>query len=425
MNDQSLTPTPPEQPPERADRQAARNQQELDPAGQALAEALRICFRILKVVMLAIVVIFIISGFYKVEQNEQAIVLRFGKVIGTGPSAILTAGWHWKWPEPINEVIKIPSLEELDLEVDDFWYYQTEQEKMGLRPGYPGPTLQFVRDGYNLTASASDATFSLNNNQEGAGGPLTDYNLVHSRWLIKYSITEPIAFVENLWDGSETGWRQVEFFLRNLLAEAVIITCANRDIDWIVWKAPRQFSDDVQLRLSQRLNELNVGITATLDLVDKTPPRQVEPAFNMATSARSQKKTQITTANTAKVDILSTADSEAQIQIGNAEARRTSLVEAARSDEQYLEKVVQGIRDIARNRVPDDAADVEAKRQAIIDQLLAVTVDQLYQETIRTVIAGADETFVLNTEGESVEWRPSLGRDATLKKKSLEQQSSQ
>ena len=63
MNDQSLTPTPPEQPPERADRQAARNQQELDPAGQALAEALRICFRILKVVMLAIVVIFIISGF--------------------------------------------------------------------------------------------------------------------------------------------------------------------------------------------------------------------------------------------------------------------------------------------------------------------------------------------------------------------------
>jgi membrane protease subunit HflK len=418
-------PTPLSNPGEKMSQEmepvSVANRQPHDPAGEALAEALQLSFKILKLVMLAIVVVFAISGFYKVEQNEQAIVLRFGKVLGTGSSALQSEGLHWKWPEPIDEAIKVPSAKAIrQLNVDDFWYYQSESEKLGLAAGRPGATLQFVRDGYSLTASTSDATFTLNETG-GEDGPLTDYNLVHSRWLMKYSITDPMVFVEKLWNGHEASWHHVEAFLRNVLSEAVTMTCANRDINWIIWLSPRQFSDDVQRRLQDHLQVLDVGITASLDFVDKTPPRQVGPAFDAATSARSEKKGVIGEATSQKSQILSNAKAEAQIMVGQAQAWRTRLVEAARSDAKYLDKVVGGIEAVARNKVPDGSADVASRRREVVNQLMAVTVDQLYQEAIRSVIANADETIVLNTNGENVQWRPILSRDPSLKKKAIGQ----
>ena len=53
--------------------------------------------------------------------------------------------------------------------------------------------------------------------------------------------------------------------------------------------------------------------------------------------------------------------------------------------------------------------------------MLAVTVDQLYQEMLRDVMNNADETMVLNTaEGKKIEWRAMLSRDVEIKKKKVQ-----
>ena len=54
----------------------------LDPANQSLAEALRTTFRILKFFMVVLVVLFLASGAIVVDQNEQAVVFRFGRPVG-------------------------------------------------------------------------------------------------------------------------------------------------------------------------------------------------------------------------------------------------------------------------------------------------------------------------------------------------------
>jgi len=153
----------------------------LDPAGQALADALQISFKLLKLVMIVILGIFVVSGFFKVEQDEQVLVLRFGKVRDDGGQAIKTEGLHWKWPSPIDEVVRIPSSKALQLlSVDEaFWYFQSEREKMGLQQSRPSPSLQFVRDGYCLTASKSVATLSLDPSSQDEASQMTDYNLIH------------------------------------------------------------------------------------------------------------------------------------------------------------------------------------------------------------------------------------------------------
>ena len=54
----------------------------LDPAQQSLAEALRLSFGILKITMLALLVVYALSGTFSVGSNEVAVRLRFGDYVG-------------------------------------------------------------------------------------------------------------------------------------------------------------------------------------------------------------------------------------------------------------------------------------------------------------------------------------------------------
>jgi regulator of protease activity HflC (stomatin/prohibitin superfamily) len=104
--------------------------EELDAAGKSLSEALRISFIILKVIMIVLVVAFLLSGFVTVDSGEQALVLRFGKIQGVGEERLLGPGLHWIFPYPVDEIVRIPVEEKVNLLVNSFWYFQTEQEML-------------------------------------------------------------------------------------------------------------------------------------------------------------------------------------------------------------------------------------------------------------------------------------------------------
>jgi len=79
MDDVPLTPKPPPAPlpPERP----------VDAGSQALAEALRSSFVIVKFVMLVLVAVFLASGFFTVGPQQQAIILRFGRPVAKASRA--------------------------------------------------------------------------------------------------------------------------------------------------------------------------------------------------------------------------------------------------------------------------------------------------------------------------------------------------
>ena len=66
----------------------------VDAAERSLSEALRISFVILKVIMIALVVAFLVSGFKTVGSNEQALRMAFGRITGTGEERVLKSDWH-------------------------------------------------------------------------------------------------------------------------------------------------------------------------------------------------------------------------------------------------------------------------------------------------------------------------------------------
>ena len=66
----------------------AEYEEALDPANQSLAEALRKSFRILKLLMLVLVVLYFLSGWFSVKPGDVGVILRFGRILGTGPGEL-------------------------------------------------------------------------------------------------------------------------------------------------------------------------------------------------------------------------------------------------------------------------------------------------------------------------------------------------
>ncbi|MCH9021623.1 MAG: hypothetical protein IID32_02540 [Planctomycetes bacterium] len=404
-------------PPARAEGES------LDPAGQALADALQISFKLLKLVMIVILGIFVVSGFFKVEQNEQVLILRFGQVRGDEGQAIKTEGLHWKWPSPIDEVVRIPSSQALQiLSVDEaFWYHQTEQEKLGLQQTNPTPSLQFVRDGYCLTASKSVATLSLGPSNQNEAFQMTDYNLIHSQWEIRYTISDPVAFFEQLWSGHAEDWGQVEDFLRSKLADVVIVTSANRDINEILYGVGREaYREEVEAKLRGRLGELNTGLSIEKLILGEniTPPRYVVSSFEAAQSASSHQKILIAGAQAQADEVISQARADANNRLAQADAYRMRIEQSAEADAKVIDLMLDKIEEIAKEKVPSETAEGLRQRQKISEALLAIAVNQKYQEMLGDVISNADETFVLSSHGGLMELRLMLSRSAFIRKKS-------
>ncbi|HEY5346324.1 MAG TPA: SPFH domain-containing protein, partial [Verrucomicrobiae bacterium] len=122
-----------------------------DAGSQALAEALRSSFVIVKIAMGALVVIIFAAGFFTVGPQEDAVILRFGKPQGEGQKMLLTAGLHWSLPYPIDEIIRIPVTAIQKTSSTVGWYATTpEMELAGTEPP-AGPSLNPQIDGYVVT----------------------------------------------------------------------------------------------------------------------------------------------------------------------------------------------------------------------------------------------------------------------------------
>ena len=119
---------------------------ESDTAAQSLQDALRKTFIILKGIMVLLVLWFLTSGIFSVQENEKALILRFGKIrpYGAEGKLVLDSGLKWTWPAPISEIIKIPTTQQT-LEIDDFWYYMTDAEKLDPKAAHRMPPRPWIR----------------------------------------------------------------------------------------------------------------------------------------------------------------------------------------------------------------------------------------------------------------------------------------
>lgn len=333
----------------------------LDAANQSLAEALRKSFRVLKLLMFVLVVLYAVSGWFSVKPNEVGLVLRFGRIVGTGEhertqSAVLPPGWHWSLPYPFERWVTVETNErEVPIE---FLFQMTEEERTSGKIGYKLSNLSPARDDYLITG---------------------DVNILHASIVVKYRITDPVAYLTHVSEmpDPEATVRSRAFrlfpeytLLTSLARNAMIETAAKKDALEIRGPGQNAFLEAVALSLNAKLKALekagwSLGIeidptsgilapkSTTLEAI--MPPRQVQEVFDKVFAAQTDKARNITR-----------AFSEAQAQLLETAGLEYEAIAASTQREYELMLALSESQTAARSGGSTETVDLA--RQALADQ---------------------------------------------------------
>jgi len=271
----------------------------VDAGSQALTEALRSSFAIVRVVMFLLVVVFLASGFFKVEPNERAMILRYGKPLGEGTKALLGPGLHWSFPYPIDEIQKVSVTGVQKVNSSVGWYATTpEMELAGTEP-FAGPTLNPAVDSYTLTADA---------------------NIIHVRSTLSYHVVDPKRYV--------FGFVAATNIVQNALNNAIVFASANYKVDDILTKDKAGFQKAIEKRATELLDKENVGVAVDQCDVQTTWPRQqtVKNAFIAVFNAQILRDKALQEASSHTNQVLTAAKPPSNAIVNLAEAQRAQYV---------------------------------------------------------------------------------------------------
>jgi membrane protease subunit HflK len=229
-----------------------------------------------------IVVFWGISGFYRVQPDEQGVELLFGKYVKT-----TQPGLNYWFPTPIGEVIR-PKVT------------QTNQVTIGFRGS--GNNIREVPQESHILAG--------------------DQNIADIQFVVQWRIREAGNFLFNMRDPELTVKAAAESALREVVGRNPLQAVMTNQRDLIA-----QQSRDL---LQQIMDGYNAGVTI-LDLrIQKAdPPKEVIDAFNDVQRAKQDEERLRNEALAYRNDIVPRAKGEAARMVQNATAEKEKLVKEA------------------------------------------------------------------------------------------------
>jgi len=274
-----------------------------DAGSQALAEALKSSFAIVKVVMVILLIVFFGSGIFTVPPQKNAIILRFGQPVGGGDAQLLGPGLHFGLPYPIDEVVQIPILQIQSVSSTVGWYATTPEKELAGTEDGAMPTLNPAADGYTLSA---------------------DGNIMHVRATARYLINKPIRYTFHFINASN--------LVQNALNNALFFASSQYTVDKALRHERARFKELVQKRLEKLLKDQDLGVSVELLEVTAIPPRQVKESFNAVTLAEQDLSKNINAAQGYTNQLLSKVQGEASSIINQARSEATRAIQSVEAD---------------------------------------------------------------------------------------------
>ncbi|WP_340026626.1 FtsH protease activity modulator HflK [Paenibacillus sp. FSL K6-1096] len=226
------------------------------------------------------------TSFYTVQEQERAAILTFGKYTNE-----TSAGLHFKWPYPIQEVITVPA------ELTQRIHIGYRQEAGGAVP-------------------VDDEAMMITG----------DENIVSADAVVQWKISNIRDYLYNIDDP--------EHFLRNSASSSIRAVIGAEKLDYAITDGKTVIQDKVRELLIDLQKKYNTGIQIIdIKFQDIEPPSgQVEEAFREVTNAREEKNTKINNAKKYENDIIPKARGEAQALLEKAEGEKKSRILNAQGD---------------------------------------------------------------------------------------------
>jgi len=248
------------------------------------------------IVLVVLVIGWGISGFYQVDEKEQAVVLRLGKYLNT-----VEAGLHWN-PPLVDSVTKVRVTEER----------------------------QYSSRGQMLTE---------------------DENIVELPLTVQYNIGDVKAFVLNV--------KTPEASLRQATDSALRHVVGSSKLDEVVSTGRLKIGDEVKLRLQTYLDNYGTGIKVRkINIQEAKPPTQVKAAYDDVIKAREDRERLINEAQTYANGIIPEARGQAQRMIEESNGYLEQVVAEAEGESQRFESLLaeyEKAPEVTRQRLYLDA----------------------------------------------------------------------
>ncbi len=267
--------------------------------------------RILKILGVVIFIIWLISGVYKVDESEQGVVLRFGRL-----SEITTPGINYHLPFPFESVIT-PKVTEI------------KRIEVGFRTISQGPPARY-------RSVPSEARMLTG-----------DENIINAEVIVQYKISDPAQYLFNVYDVTETLSDVAESALRQVIGSHII--------DEALTSGKFVIQEETKVIIQEILNSYNAGIfIEAVQLQDVNPPDEVINAFKDVASAREEKQRLINEAQGYRNDIIPKARGKAEQEVVQAEGYKAERIakaegEAAKFVSIYSEYVKS--KDVTKKRL--------------------------------------------------------------------------
>jgi len=362
-----------------------------DVGSKALSDALRLSFTFLKLAMVALIVLYLVQGFFTVGRDEVRIKLRFGRPVqvgrgkGRGRGYVIDAesGWHYCWPW--EEWVSIP-LSEQTLDVDkEFWYGWQDEEARKARQRLELEAMKAADKGQELGLSVRTDGYLITG----------DVNIIHLQLRARYAARDDeqgaLDYAFRV--------RSPEELLRRFVIESTIETIASwgvLDVHSKIKEVPptpqrpgmrRELFAEIQRRVEQKLREFELanGFSAGVRLVaierisDPCVPEKVKASFDQAQEAKSEKE-----------KLIDEGRREATRLLKEAEAKEAEMLETARAYKNRVIAVAQA-----------DAAQIQNLREAYrTPGLAAILRDWHYQRIAAELLGGSSGCMVLHAPPE-------------------------
>ena len=288
----------------------------------------------LGLIILIAFIVWVLTGFYQIQTNENGVVLRFGKYVDT-----TEPGLHYHLPYPIETVYKVSMTQERSINLG-------------------------VNDNNNNYKKYSNNQYSGNNAFTESHMLTGDENIVDINLTIVWRIKNAKDFLFNMREPEQTVRVAAQSVLREIVGQSQMMPIISGDRGKV--------EDDTKAELQRVLDDFGSGVEIVRVKLQKAdPPQQVVDAFNEVQRAKADKERFKNEAEAYRNEVVPNAKGKASQILQSAEAYKQAVVNKATGEADRFNSVYK-----AYQKGPD------------------VTIRRLYIETMEEVLQKADKVII-------------------------------
>ena len=296
-------------------------------------------------ICLIVLLIWMATGFYIVDQGSRGVVLRFGKNTET-----TQPGPRWHLPYPI-ETVEIVNQE------------QVRTNEVGYRSaGNTGGTAQELRESLMLTG---------------------DENIIDLQFAVQYNLKSVQDYLFNN--------RSVENSVRGAAETAIREIVGKSEMDFVLYEGREEIAIKTKALMQDILDRYRSGINITsVTMQNAQPPEQVQAAFDDAVKAKQDLERQKNEGQAYANDIIPKARGTASRLIAEANGYKAAIENEAKGNASRFDQILTEYSrapEVTRNRLFLETQEkiMSSVSKVIVDQkgsnsLLYLPLDKLINQ---------------------------------------------